>query len=96
MSEHALKTKAERVQEAVQIMMGLKKFGIVVSEPGYKATKKALDEWIATGHSQPEQLIPFPRHGRTAHMTLPAKHILPAIYVLKAQHTPTLEEQEAE
>lgn len=83
MSEVRYKTKAERVQEAVQILSKLKQLGIVISEPGYKMTKAALDTWIKDGEAQEEQEIPFPRHGRTAFMTLPSQHIKPAIYVLK-------------
>ena len=83
MSEVRYKTKAERVQEAVQILSKLKQLGIVISEPGYKMTKAALDTWIKDGEAQEEQEIPFPRHGRTAFMTLPSQHIKPSISVLK-------------
>lgn len=87
MPEVVYKTKAERVQEAVQILTKLKQLGIVISEPGYKMTKAALDTWIQDGKAQDEQEIPFPRYGRTAFMTLPSQHIKPAVYVLKVTAT---------
>ena len=40
------KTKGERVQEAVRILSSLKDNDVRVTDPGFKETKKYLDDWI--------------------------------------------------
>ena len=43
------KTKAERAQEAVQVLAYLRKQEVRVADPGYKKTKVLLDSWIQSG-----------------------------------------------
>ena len=77
------KTKAERVREAVEILKQLKEVGVTDSDPGYKTTKRILDEWIASGESRQEK-IPFIRAMRVGHMILPKLEGRAASFVLKA------------
>jgi len=78
------KSKSDRVAEAVDILTKLKQVGIPASEPGYKITKKALDDWIATGVAARIE-APFMRYGRTGVMVLPDKASEKASYLLRAE-----------
>lgn len=66
------KTKAERVQEAVTLLMKLKELGIVVSDPGYKQAKTFLDIWIKDGEEATHEFW-FARYGRKAVIDLPKR-----------------------
>ena len=81
--ESALKSKSDRVAEAVDILKKLKQVGIPATEPGYKLTKQALDAWIATGAASTTE-APFMRYGRTGIMVLPEKAPEKASYLLRA------------
>jgi len=81
--ESALKSKSDRVAEAVDILKKLKQVGIPATEPGYKLTKQALDTWIATGAASTTE-APFMRYGRTGIMVLPEKAPEKASYLLRA------------
>lgn len=79
----ALKSKGDRVKEAVEILTQLKEVGIPPEDSGYKLTKQHLDAWIADGESRSEK-IPFVRAMRVAHMILPRLEGRPASFALKA------------
>ena len=79
----ALKDKAERVRDAVEILQQLKEIGIPPFDPGYEATKKLLDAWIADGEPR-EEKIPFPKALRVAHVLLPRLAGRKTTFVLKA------------
>ena len=77
------KEKGERVRDAIEILKQLKEVGIPDVDPGYLATKKVLDTWIADGEPRQEK-IPFPRALRVGHMLLPRLAGRQATFVLKA------------
>lgn len=68
----ALKSKMDRVKEAITILKKLKELGIPQSEPGYYMTKEKLDEWIAGGDEW-DGRIDFPRFQRRAELVLPVR-----------------------
>ena len=67
-----LKSKADRVKEAITILQKLKELGIPTNEPGYMITKQKLDEWIAGGDRW-EGRVDFPRFQRRAELVLPVR-----------------------
>jgi hypothetical protein len=78
-----LKTKAERVKEAVEILKQLKEIGIPSNDSGYMLTKQHIDGWIADGETRLEK-IPFIRAMRVGHLLLPARQGRAPQFVLKA------------
>lgn len=78
-----LKTKADRVKEAIEILKQLKEIGIPSNDSGYMLTKQHLDAWIADGETRQEK-IPFPRAMRVGHLLLPARQGRAPQFVLKA------------
>ena len=67
-----LKSKADRVKEAVAILQKLKEIGVPPNESGYLLTKQQLDLWIAGG-GQWDGRIDFPRFQRRAELILPVR-----------------------
>lgn len=67
-----IKSKADRVKEAVTILTKLKELGIPDTEPGYKQTKEQLDTWINGGDGWTGR-VDFPRFGRRAELILPIR-----------------------
>ncbi len=67
-----LKSKADRVKEAITILQKLKELGIPSNEPGYMITKQKLDEWIAGG-DRLDNRVYFPRFQRRAELVLPVR-----------------------
>jgi hypothetical protein len=67
-----LKTKEDRVKEAVTILKKLMEVGITNMDPGYKQVKEYLDKWIADGESA-DYRIEFARYGRKAELILPRR-----------------------
>jgi hypothetical protein len=78
-----LKDKAERVRDAVEILMQLKEVGIPPFDSGYIGTKALLDAWIADGEPR-EEKIPFPKALRVGHLILPRLAGRKPSFVLKA------------
>lgn len=78
-----LKSKADRVKEAVEILTNLKQIGIPTNDSGYMLTKEHLDAWIADGETR-EEKIPFVRAMRVGHLLLPSKQGRKPQFVLKA------------
>jgi hypothetical protein len=85
-----LKTRNERVIEALGILRKLLDLGFYASESGYMMTKQVLDDWIADGEDRNEK-IPFHRAMRVGHLTLPRLASKKVTFVLKA--TDELKEQ---
>ena len=85
-----LKTRNDRVIEAIGILRKLIDLGFYASESGYIITKQVLDDWIADGEDHNEK-IPFHRAMRVGHLTLPRLASNKVTFVLKA--TDELKEQ---
>ena len=67
-----LRSKGDRVREAVEILTKLKSMGIPSNDVGYLLTKEAFDAWINDGNEASHK-IPFPLASRTGHLELPSK-----------------------
>jgi len=78
-----LKTRNDRVIEAIGILRKLIDLGFYASESGYIITKQVLDDWIADGEDR--------RAMRVGHLTLPRLASNEVTFVLKA--TDELKEQ---
>ena len=78
------KTLNERVSESVNILRKILDIGVEKDSSEYIATKAYLDTWIKDGEPA-VYTIPFPSHGRVAHMTLPKFSGVEPIYVLKVR-----------
>jgi hypothetical protein len=85
-----LKTRNERVIEAIGVLRNLLTVGFYTSESGYIMTKQVLDDWIADGEDRIEE-IPFHRAMRVGHLTLPRLASNKVTFILKA--TDQLKEQ---
>jgi hypothetical protein len=72
MSSKPVKSKADRVKEAITLLTKLKELGIPDTEPGYKQTKGHLDSWINGGDAWSGR-VDFPRFGRRAELILPVR-----------------------
>ncbi len=72
MSSKPVKSKADRVKEAITLLTKLKELGIPDTEPGYKQTKEHIDTWINGGDAWSGR-VDFPRFGRRAELILPAR-----------------------
>ena len=79
-----LKTKGERVADAINVLKNILEFGIDNDMSEYTLTKAYLDTWIQNGEPQ-FQVIPYLSYGTVAHMTLPQYKGESPIYVLKAK-----------
>ena len=78
-----LKTRNERVIEAIGVLKNLIDVGLSQSDNGYIMTKRALDAWIVDGEDRTEK-IPFHRAMRVGHLTLPRLASKKVTFVLKA------------
>jgi hypothetical protein len=67
-----LKSKAERVKEAVKLMTTMRVFGIQTNDAGYIDIKNRLDEWIQGGDKWCGT-IQFSRIDNQAELELPVK-----------------------
>ena len=89
----ALKTRADRVKESVQILTKLKSIGIPQNDVGYLLTKQALDIWVSEGEEK-SHVIPFPRANRTGYLKLPSLASEFATFVLKVNAPDSDDEDE--
>lgn len=69
---HPLKSKEERVKDAVKLLKTMKDFGIPQNDAGYIEIKQKLDEWIQGGDKW-SGLIRFSRVANEAELALPVK-----------------------
>ncbi len=69
---HPLKSKAERVKDAVKLLTKMKDVGIPTNDAGYLNVKQLLDEWIQGGEKW-EGRIHFSRIANDAELELPVK-----------------------
>lgn len=69
---HALKSKEERVKDAVKLLKVMKDFGIPTNDAGYMEIKQKLDEWIQGGDKWSGR-IRFSRVANEAELELPIK-----------------------
>ena len=69
---HPLKSKEERVKDAVKLLTVMKEFGIPTNDAGYMEIKQKLDEWIKGGDKW-TGIIRFSRIANTAELELPIK-----------------------
>lgn len=81
--ELQLKTKDERVKDAIGVLRNLLDAGIPASDTGYRLTKQVLDSWILDGEARTEK-IPFPQAMRIGHLMLPRLANRKVTFVLKA------------
>lgn len=91
----SIKTRLERITDAVLILSKLKQAGISDKDPGFIETKKVLDSWIANAETTGEGWegkVEYPRYGRVLEMILPSRQGRVPTTVLRA--TPELREQE--
>ena len=66
------KTKVERVKETVRLLKELQLVGFHEVETGYKEIKRLMTQWVNDGESL-SAVVPFPRHGREADVSLPKR-----------------------
>jgi len=76
------KTIQERLSDTLNILRKILDIGVEKDSSEYLTTKAHLDTWIKSGEPGFYK-IPFPSHGRIAHMTLPKLSGTEPIYVLK-------------
>lgn len=69
---NALKPKAERVKDAVNLLTKMKEFGILPVDSGYMEIKERLNEWIQGGDKW-SGIIRFSRISNQAELVLPVK-----------------------
>ena len=69
---HPLKSKEERVKDAVKLLTVMKEYGIPTNDAGYIEIKQRLDEWIKGGDKW-TGIIRFSRIANTAELDLPVK-----------------------
>lgn len=69
---HPLKSKAERVKDAVKLLTVMREYGIPTNDGGYMEIKQKLDEWIQGGDKW-TGTIRFSRIANTAELELPVK-----------------------
>ncbi len=69
---HPLKSKQERVMDAVKLLKTMKDFGIPTNDAGYMEIKEKLDEWVQGGDKW-SGIIRFSRVANEAELTLPVK-----------------------
>ncbi len=81
--EPQLKTREERIKDAIGVLRNLIDAGIPATDTGYIMTKQVLDAWIADGEPRTEK-IPFPRAMRVGHLMLPRLAARKITFVLKA------------
>ncbi len=67
-----LKSKAERVKDAVKLLTVMREYGIPTNDAGYLEIKQKLDEWIQGGPKW-AGTIRFSRIVNTAELDLPVK-----------------------
>jgi hypothetical protein len=78
------KTMAERLSDTLMILRKILDIGVEKDSSEYMTTKQHLDAWIKSGEPG-VYTIPFPSHGRIAHMTLSNDAGKEPIYVLKTR-----------
>jgi hypothetical protein len=69
---HPLKSKIERVKDAVKLLTIMKDYGISTHDGGYMDVKQKLDEWIQGGDKW-SGIIHFSRISNQAELDLPVK-----------------------
>jgi hypothetical protein len=69
---HPLKSKAERVKDAVKLLTVMREYGIPTNDGGYMDVKQKLDEWIQGGDRW-SGIIHFSRISNQAELDLPVK-----------------------
>ena len=69
---HPLKSKEERVKDAVKLLTVMREYGIPTNDGGYMEIKQKLDEWIQGGDKW-SGIIRFSRIANTAELELPVK-----------------------
>ncbi len=69
---HALKSKEERIKDAVKLLKVMKDFGIPPNDAGFMEIKQKLDEWIQGGDKWSGR-IRFSRVANEAELELPIK-----------------------
>ena len=69
---HPLKSKEERVKDAVKLLKVMKEFGIPTNDAGYMEIKEKLNEWIQGG-AKWSGMIRFSRIANQAELELPTK-----------------------
>lgn len=67
-----LKSKEERVKDAIKLLKVMKDFGIPTNDAGYMEIKQKLDEWIQGGDKWSGR-IRFSRVANEAELELPIK-----------------------
>ncbi len=92
-----IKPRAERIKEAVDILLKIKQTGISDKDLGFVETKKVLDAWIEEADKSGDGWqgkIDYPRYGRVLEMILPGRQGRIPTTVLRA--TDALRQQEKE
>jgi hypothetical protein len=69
----ATKTKEERVREGMAILFKLREIGIDDTNPGVKAVKEAIRQWIADGIAYNSEKIYFTPFNRVGKLVLPSR-----------------------
>ncbi len=69
---HPLKSKAERVKDAVKLLTVMREYGIPANDGGYLDIKQKLDQWIQGGEKW-SGTIRFSHIANTAELELPVK-----------------------
>ncbi len=69
---HPLKSKSERVKDAVKLLTVMREYGIPTNDAGYIEIKEKLDTWIKGGDKW-SGIIHFSRIANNAELELPVK-----------------------